>query len=155
MPTSLTKPESEFAILIKKKKLTNVETADVLRVVVKRMLAVNENQVNLNKQNEELGGRVDRLEKLILDQPKRGGGIRAGLSRSLQATQQTLGQVQSQLSAVMLNVQVTRRLIPWMLTQQAELGRPCTEEEVVAAGGRNVGGRPLRRRVRRVEGRFR
>lgn len=126
--------DSEFQTLLQKKKLTNAETAQVLRVVVRRMLAVNENQVSLNNQHTELGNRIDRLEKLILDQPKRGGGVRAGLSRSLQATQQTLGQTQKQLSAIMLSVQTLRRLIPWMLTRQQELGRSLTEDEVIEAG---------------------
>lgn len=105
---------SSFDALINKKKLTNVETAEALRIVVRRLKQTNENELSLQKQNAELGQRIDRLEGLILDSPKEGGGVRVGLARSLQATQQEMTHVGGKLSKVFLSNQTIRQMFPWI-----------------------------------------
>jgi hypothetical protein len=115
----------DFSAILNQKKLTNVETAKVLRVVVRRLSETNRNALNLQEQNKALGERMDRMEDLILDKPKPGGGVRQGLAHSLQATQKEMAGVEQKLSQVFLSNQVLSRVFVWAFGQEKS---PSAEE---------------------------
>lgn len=124
------KAESHLNRLLSQPKLTNREAAEAIAILANRAAALSQNDARLHRILSEFGPRLDRLDRAVFDSRDETGKVSAGLARSLQQTQFSLGTVQRNLSEVHLHNQVMRRLVAW-LVGRAHDGLPfCSIEDV-------------------------
>lgn len=120
---------ADFDRLVNQKKLTNAETAKVLRAMVRVQRQINDNEISIQKQIMALGERMQRLESMVLDSPKPGGGVKPGLGRSLQATQKELQVVEAKMTKLHLAQATMQQLVPWLFAEIQE-GNEVTPERI-------------------------
>lgn len=112
--------KSDFTRLISQSRLTNAEVARVAKVLAARMTALNQNQMKLHDSNVTLAKRLDRLEDLTLDHTNPDGSVRHGVSASLRATQKHLIGTENRISTLMLEAQIQRSMIRWVILMARE-----------------------------------
>jgi hypothetical protein len=132
-PEFHTVTDTAFGKLINQAKLSNRENADVCRVLARRQIELNKNQMVVDGKMKVIAEGLSRLENLILDHQGEGGRIRPGLARSLQATQKQMHTIESKITEVFLSNQTLRRLIPWLIKEVKERGGEVTDEVVAKA----------------------